>query len=77
MENSVIKLYRVYRKDMNEQPWYATEYMSLECYILAKTWERAKGIAKDKYPSLFDNIPKKDVLVEEVVFDTERALISR
>lgn len=72
MNDSGIKLYRVYRGDINNQPWYASKYMTLSCLVLAKSWERAKGIAKVECPSLFDNIAKKDVLVEEVQLDVER-----
>lgn len=69
-----IKLWRVYRKDIKNLPWYCREYMTPECYVLAKTWERAKGIAKSKYSSMFDDISKSDVLVEEVMFNEERIL---
>lgn len=69
-----IKLWRVYRKDIKRLPWYANEYMTPECLVLAKTWQRAKGIAKDRHSSLFDDIAKEEVLVEEVNFDEERSL---
>lgn len=72
-----IKLWRVYRSDMLNLPWYSGEYMTRECYVLSTTWQRAKGIAKDKFPSLFEDIPKNQVLVEEVSLTEERALIGR
>lgn len=77
MENdSEIKLFRVYRGDIKSQPWYAYEYMTLQCFVLAKTRERAKGIAKIECPSMFEDIAKKDVFVEEVKIDSER-LVTR
>lgn len=71
-----IKLWRVYRSDINKLPGWSFEYMVKECYVLAKTWERAKGIAKDRYPSMFDDIAKKEVLVELVDMSNERGLMA-
>jgi hypothetical protein len=71
-----MQLWRVYRKDINELPWYSGEYMTKECYVISKTWERAKGIAKDRYPSLFEDILKADVLVELADISKERVICS-
>ena len=64
-----MKIFRVYRKDINELPgwWHKIGYREVCC--VAENPNQAKGIALAKHRSLMDNIAKKDILVEELTLE--------
>ena len=64
-----MKVFRIYRKDINELPewWYEVGYREVIC--VAENANQAKGIALAKHRSLIDNIAKRDILVEEITLE--------
>jgi len=61
-----LKVFRVYRKDINELPGWWNEVAYREVYCVAENVNQAKGIALAEHRSLMNNIAKKDILVEEI-----------
>jgi len=72
-----LKIYRIYRKDIEDLPWYSNEYMTKECIVVARSSVIAKGIVLEKYDLADTNYSKKNILVEELTLKEGMILGSR